>query len=346
VVSAPRPEVALVSPAAVPIVNAGQTGYFRTAYAPKLWARLVSQFARLAAADQLGLLYDSRALGEAGYVPMSDFLALTRYADPNADPIVLKTLAQQLDALDGYYDGRQGQPTYRAFARARLAPVLARLGWEPKPGEADNDAVLRKTLITVLGDLGDPGVIAEARRRFAAYRANPASLTGSGRQTVLAIVAANADAETWEQIHQLARTSTDVADKTRLYAYLGDRRDPALADKALALALSGEPSPTDAPEIIASVAGSYPDRAYDFALAHRAQVEKLLEPTSRTQFFTRLASGSHEASMVDKLQAFAKTIPASSRGEVDKALGSILYRRAMIAQRLPEVDRWLAANPG
>jgi aminopeptidase N len=346
VVSAPRPEVAPVSPVAVPIVNAGQTGYFRTAYAPELWARLVPQFARLTAADQLGLLYDSRALGEAGYVPMSDFLALTRYADPKADPIVLKTLAQQLDALDGYYDGRPGQATYRAFASARLAPVLARLGWEPKPGEADNDAVLRKTLITVLGDLGDPGVIAEARRRFGTYRANPASLSGSGRQTVLAIVAANADAETWEQIHQLARTSTDVADKTRLYAYLGDSRDPALADKALALALSGEPSPTDAPEIIASVAGTYPDRAYDFAVGRRAQVEKLLEPTSRTQFFTRLASGSHEASMVDKLQAFAKTIPASSRGEVDKALGSIRYRRAVIGERLPDVDRWLAANPG
>jgi aminopeptidase N len=344
VVGAARPETAPVQGAAV--VNAGQTGYFRTAYAPELWAKLAPQFASLAAADQLGLLYDSRALGEAGYVPMSDFLALTRYADPKADPVVLKTLAEQLDALDGYYDGRPGQADYRAFARARLTPVLARLTWAAKPGEADNDAVLRKTLITVLGDLGDPAVIAEARRRFVAYLADPASLTGATRQTVLAIVAANADATTWDQIHRLAQASKDVTDKTRLYGYLGASHNPALADKALALALSGEPSATDAPELLGAVAAVYPDKAYDFALAHRAQVETLLEPTSRSQYFTRLATGSHEPAMVGKLEAFAKTIPASSRGEVDKALAAIRFRLAVIGQRLPDVDRWLAANPG
>ncbi|MET0272701.1 MAG: M1 family metallopeptidase [Phenylobacterium sp.] len=344
VVSSARAEIAPAQGAAV--VNAGQTGYFRTAYAPELWARLAPQFGKLAAADQLGLLYDSRALGEAGYAPMSDFLALTRHAEPNADPIVLKTLAEQLDALDAYYEGRPGQAAYRAFARARLDPVLARLTWEPKAGETDNDALLRKTLITVLGDLGDPAVIAEARRRFAAYLADPANLSGATRQTVLAIVAANADAATWEQIHQLARASKDVTDKTRLYSYLGASHDPALADRALTLALSGEPSPTDAPELIGAVAGVYPDKAYDFALANRGKVETLLEPTSRSQYFTRLATGSHEPAMVGKLEAFAKTIPASSRGEVDKALASIRFRLAVIDGRLPDVDRWLAGNPG
>jgi aminopeptidase N len=346
VVSAKAPETAPAPGGGVTIVIAGQTGDFRTAYAPELWAKLAPQFAKLSAADQLGLLYDSRALGEAGYVPMSDFLALTRYADPGADPIVLKTLAEQLDALDAYYDGRPGQAAYRTFARARLAPVLARLTWAPKAGEADNDAVLRKTLITVLGDLGDPAVIAEARGRFAAYLAEPASLMGSTRQTVLSIVAANADAQTWEQIHQLARASKDVTDKTRLYGYLGASHDAALADKALTLALSGEPSPTDAPELIGAVAAVYPDKAYDFALANRAKVETLLEPTSRSQYFTRLATGSHEPAMVGKLEAFSKTIPASSRGEVDKALASIRFRLAIIQARLPDVDRWLAGNPG
>ncbi|HEV7385317.1 MAG TPA: hypothetical protein VGN89_10600, partial [Phenylobacterium sp.] len=85
---------------------------------------------------------------------------------------------------------------------------------------------------------------------------------------------------------------------------------------------------------------------YDFAVAHRAEVDAMVEPTSRTTFFAHLGGASREAAMPAKLTAFATTVPASSRGEVSKALASISYRREVIAKRLPEVDRWLAAHPG
>jgi hypothetical protein len=75
-------------------------------------------------------------------------------------------------------------------------------------------------------------------------------------------------------------------------------------------------------------------------------VEPLLESTSRTIFFTSLASGSSDPQMQRKLDAFARTIPASSRGEVEKAKAQIERRRAVADQSLPEVDRWLAAHPG
>ena len=346
VVSAARPAVLASGPAAAPLLNAGQTGYFRSRYSPELWTRVVSRFPTLAPDDQLGLIYDSAALGQAGYAPMSDFLALASRAQAAGEPIVVQVLAQQLSALDALYDGQVGQPAYRAFARARLAPAFGRLGWDARPGEADNDIVLRTTLITTLGRLDDPAVIAEARRRFTASLAAPGSLTGSTRQAVLRIVASHADAETWEALHRLANAATDITDKTRLYHYLGLSHDPALADKALALALSGEPSATDVPEVISGVAEVYPDKAFTFALAHRAAVDAALEPTSRATFYTRLASGSADPAMPDQLTRFAATIPANARGEVDKAIASVRYRLEIVAKRLPEVDRWLAAHPG
>ncbi|RAK58442.1 M1 family peptidase [Phenylobacterium hankyongense] len=348
-----RGVVSANSPAVVPgagerpaVVNAGQTAYFRTAYAPELWTPLAPRFAGLTPEDQLGLLYDSRALGEAGVAPMSRFLELTRYADPGLDPIVLQTLADELAAIDGYYQGLPGRDAYRAFARARLAPVFARVGWTPAPGEADNVALLRTSLIAALGEFDDPAVVAEARRRFAAYLKDPQSLTGSVRSTVLGIVAGHADATAWEQLHQLARASTDPTDKSRLYRRLGASHDPALADKALALALSGEPVATDAPAIISAVANVYPEKAFDFALAHRAAIEAMLEPTSRTSFFTGLGGRSHDPAMEQKLAAFAKTAPASSRGEADKAIAAVRVRIDVTTKRLPEVDRWLATHPG
>jgi aminopeptidase N len=206
--------------------------------------------------------------------------------------------------------------------------------------------LLRRSALLALSQFGDPDVIAEARRRFAAWLADPASLRGTARQTVLAIVAAHADAATWDRLHALGQQATDITDRTRFYAYLGASHDPALADKALALALTKDPSPTDAPEIIAAVAGVYPDKAWSFAMAHRTEVETLIEPTSRTAFFGRLASGSHDPAMPAKLTAFAKTVPPSAAGEIEKASAAVRHSLDVARHRLPEADRWLAAHPG
>lgn len=339
VVSAAAPKSAPAKGAV--IVNAGQTGYFRTAYSPQLWSRLAPGFAGLNPADQLGLLYDSRALGEIGAMPMSNFLALARNAPATGEPIVLQTLSDQLEAIDWLFDGRASRPAYRSFVISRIAPIAARLGWDAKSGEADNDAVLRRAVLTALGELGDPATIAEARRRFAA---DPSTLKAAERRTVLSIVAGNADAATWEAIHRQAQASKDITDRARLYRLLGAASDPALADRALKLALSGEPTPTEAPGIIGAVANVYPDRAFDFAMANRAKVEGLLEPTSRISYFAQLGMASRDPAMLGKLAKLSATVPASARGEIDKAASAVRFRLGQIKDRVPEMERWLAAN--
>ena len=346
VVSASSSAIKAAPASATPLVNAGQTGYFRSRYSPELETRIVAAFPKLAPEDQLGLVYDSRALGEAGYAPLTNFLVIARQAQDAQDPVVLQALINQLDATDDNYKGLATQAAFRAFARARLAPAFARLGWDAKPGESDNAALVRRTLLSALGKFDDPAVLAEARRRFAGLLANPDSLRGASRLTVLQIVASHADATTWDQLHTLAQGSTESTDRSRLYRYLGASHDPALADKALALALTKEPPPTDAPNLISAVAGVFPDKAYDFAIAHRAEVDAMVEPTSRTNFFAVMASGSVSPDIVAKLNAFAETVPASARPAITRTIATINYRLDIIKNRLPDVDRWLAAHPG
>ena len=277
---------------------------------------------------------------------MSDFLALAKNAPAAGEPIMLQTLSDQLGAMDWLFEGRSGRANYRAFAINRTAPIAARLGWDAKPGEADNDAILRRSVLTTLGDLGDAATIAEARRRFDLYLADPSSLQGAGRRTVLSIVASTADSKIWEAIHQQAKASKDITDRARLYSYLGASSDPVLAERTLKLALSGEPSPTEAPGIINAVAGSFPEMAYDFAIANRAKVEALLEPTRRASYFPQLATISRDPATLTKLTRYAPTIPASSRGDVEKAAASIRFRLGLIKDRVPEMERWLTANGG
>ena len=345
-VSRPHPQAAPVPAARPAVINAGQAGYFRSLYAPSLWARLEPQFGKLPPADQLGLLNDSRALGETGFAPIGDFLALAREASMAQEPVVLSSLAEELAALGAAFPrGRAGE-AYRAYARARLAPILARIGWDPRPGEDDNDVSLRSDLIENLGALDDASVVAEARRRFESSSARNDDPSGAVRNAVQTVVARHADPASWEALHDFARRAGSTNERNRLYALLGSTEDPALADRALALALGGEPPATTGPAIIARVGVLYPDKAFDFALAHRAQVEALLEPTSRSIFFVNLARGSRQTAMLRKLAAFARTIPASSRGEAVRADAEVRRRRLFTERRLPEINRWLADHPG
>lgn len=334
---------------ALPIVNAGQAGYFRTLYDKKLAARIALHFGALGAADQLGILSDAGALGYAGYEPMGDFLRLAAKARPGMDPLVLSAVVNHLRTLDAYYAGLPQRTALRAFALRVLRPLFASTGWTAKPGEGPNVILLRRDLLTALSRFGAPEIVAAARTRFAAYVAEPTSLSGDLRNNVLAIVAAHADPAVWEQLHTLARNAKSTPEQRRLYLLLGTAQDDALARRALALALTDEIPVTLKPAIIDSVAGDrrggggdHAQMAFDFALAHIDEIAALLEPSSRTEYLPGLAGQTVELSTIPKLRAYADAnIPASARQSVVKAEAAITYAAMVRSRRLPEVDRWL-----
>ncbi len=324
------------------IVNAGQTGYYRTLYTPEGLRAITTSFALVPAIDQLGVMADSWALGLAGLEPASDFLELAAATPANADPQVWQRIAGVFDAIDFYYNGNPRQPAFRRFASARLGPVLAAIGWTAKPDEAAPVANLRNTLINALGGLADPAVIAEARRRYAADDM-PAPI----RRAVLGVVAANADAATWEKLHAEAAAEKTPLVKQQLYDLLSRANDPVLATRALDLALSDEPGATTGAGIIGGVSRNLPDLAFDYALAHIDAVDKIVDATSRSRFFPRLASGSSDPAMIDKINAYAvKYLSSDARREADTAAASIAYRVRIIRDRMPAIDAWLATHGG
>jgi aminopeptidase N len=346
IVTRDKPTDITLASGATPIVNAGQTGYFRTLYAPELFNALAASFQKLDAVDQIGMMNDSRALGYAGYEPLSDFLALVSQASPDMDPQALAVLADRLDGVANLYRGLPGQPAMNAFVQKRLEPLFARVGWEPQPGENQNVTLLRNSLLGDLSDVNDAGVIAEARTRFAAFVKNPQSLSGDLRRAVLQIVALHADAATWDQLHALAKSTDDSLQKQEFYELLGLARDPALAQKALGLVLSDEAPVTVRPTILDVVAFSgHPDMAVDFVSANADAVNAMLEPDSRSQFVPRLAGFSYDPAMIPKLDSYANAhIAADARQEVMKAESGIKFSAKIRADRLPDVDSWLAGH--
>jgi aminopeptidase N len=330
------------------IVNAGQSGYYRTLYAPKEFAQLAQSFATLAPIDQLGLLSDSSALGMAGLQPASSALELVKATPVSADPQVWSRVAGLFNMLNWRYEGDKArQQRLAAFAISRLAPVMAQTGWEALGGEAPAVANLREQLIETLSDLGDANVIAEARRRYAAMDKDPSAVPGPLRKTVLSVVAQHADAATWEQLHTRARLETNPLLRDRLYVLLATTEDQKLAEHALQLALTDEPGLTNSAAMISAVARRYPDMAVDFALANVEKINQRVDASSRSRYFARLGSGSSNPAMIGKLQGYAQaSLAPTSRGDVDAAIATIQDRIRTNAARLPEIDAWLAKNGG
>jgi len=330
------------------IVNAGQSGYYRTLYAPKEFAQLAQAFAGLAPIDQLGLLSDSSALGLAGLQPASSALELVKATPVSADPQVWSRIAHLFAGLHWRYQGDQErQHRLDAFAIARLAPVMAQTGWEARSGEAAAVANLRETLIDSLSELGDTTVIAEARRRYAAMDKDPSAVPGPLRKTVLAVVAQHADAATWDALRARARAETTPLLRDHLYVLLAAAKDKALAQRALQLALTDEPGLTNSAAMISAVAQNFPDMAVDFALANVDKINQRVDASSRSRYFARLASVSANPAMIDKLKSYAQAnLAPSSRGDVDAAIAAIQDRIRTNAARLPEIDAWLAKNGG
>jgi len=328
------------------IVNYGQAGYYRTLYSPALLAGITRDFARLRPLDQIGLIADNWSLGLAGYQSAGAALDLAAATPANANAKLLSRIADILAQINGFYDGDVAhQAMVARFASARLGPAVRRLGWSPRADEPANDAVLRAELIGTLGAMREPAIVAEANRRFAA---NHASVTaGPLRQTILGIVAANADAATWQRLRTMAHGERNPLVRVQLYQLLGGARDERLARRTLDLALTEEPGATNSSQLIGAVANAHPDLAFDFAIRNRERVEQFVDASSRSRFLARLGAGSSDSAMIDKLEAYAQAhMTPQSRGAVDRAIASIRDRVRVRAERLPDITRWLEARRG
>jgi aminopeptidase N len=321
------------------VVNGGQLGYFRTLYTPAMATELAEAIPGLEPIDQLGLVRDNFALAEAGYQPIGPALDMLAALRSDANPVVAQGAAGRWAAAHGFAT-EADRPKLAERAGALLLPRLHQLGFDPKGGESLADTDLRATLVTVLGNMGDEAVAAEARRRFAALRTDPKALDGPLKTVWLSIVARNATSAEWRRLAEMARTASTATEKQSYYALLGGVSDAALAKRALEFALTGEAG-TSSAQIIAAVAAEHPDLAFDFALANQAKVETLVDASGFTGWIAGLAAGSRDPAMIGKLEVFRDASPPDERRGIERRIAQIRQRLDSEPRLSREIGEWL-----
>ncbi len=324
------------------VVNAGQTGYFRTQYTEADLARIRASFGQISDVGRLGLLNDVAALAKSGYIPPTSYLDLGAVVPVDSHPVILLQLTDEFAAIDRLVRGSTQQADWRSYARDRLRPAFDRVGWLPGEGEIQAISLLRESLIKTLGRLEDPGIIAGTRERFARALTDPAAMPASIHDAVLEVVARHADSATWEEIRARAESAQDPAERQQLYAALGQPLDTALASRALDLALAPATPNLAAARIIGNVAVNHPEKAFDFAVQHEQAVLEHVEAASRWGYIPRLASASTDRAMADKVQAYTeRSVPADARDASRRTIAYIRLQAVMKDRQLPALEAWL-----
>ncbi len=259
-------------------LNADDIGYYRVKYDSQTIRNNLASFPRMPDADRIALLDDGWALTLVGSEPLSDYLALASAMGSDLDA----TAWTQIDgALERIAYDEYNLPTYPRFAavaRSLVRPAVDSLGWTSKPGESADVQQLRRVLLGSLGEWGDTDVIHEAQRRFGEFVTTRSAIPSDDQAFILSIVAQYADAQTFDRFHALAKSATDNTEIRRFYTALMNVRDPALAERALQIALSSEIPPQVSDQrifMLAQLAIRHPRLSWD---AFTAQTDLVMAP--------------------------------------------------------------------
>ena len=159
------PSASLATPG-VAVVNAGGSGFYRTAYGESELADIAANLSTLDEIERAVLFSDTWAAVLVGRVTLSGLLTLATGLKELDEPSAWRVVIQALGMIDRI-SGEESRSALAGLARRLLLPVWARLGWEPIAGESEQAVQLRSIALEVLGTLArDESVVVAALRRF------------------------------------------------------------------------------------------------------------------------------------------------------------------------------------
>ncbi len=325
-------------------LNVKGAGNYRVEYDEPPWSLLLQAVPTLGVEDRVNLLSDAWALVQADRAPASRYFQLVEKLPASTEIAEREQIINVLAFINGLLAGNPEREKFQRYARSLLRPTFEILGWEPKQAEPSTAANLRASLISALGDLNDPEIIAGCRERFEKYLANPASLAPDLRPAVFAVVCRYADEKTWTKLHQLGLTTTSIEEKQNYYNALGCVTDPKLVKKTLAIALTDELPTSRATSLVPKVArdSGHPDIAWEFARTNMKALLAKIDAAGANRYAPSLFTFFSDDLRADELKTYAKNnLPPASAPEVAKVVDEVQFRSEFKKRLVTQLNTWL-----
>ncbi len=329
-------------------LDAGAVGFFRVAYDDSTLETDRQAFASLPSGDRIALLDDQWALVESGRQKLDHYLPLAEALGDDPQERAWSQILESLATIEKDERGTPGHDAFVAYGRRLLQPVARRLGWQARDGETPATQDLRRRVLGHLGVWGDTDVVAEARRLFDRFAADPSSLAPDDQAFVLNIVGANADGATFERLHDIARAAHSETELRRYLAAMAQVRDPALAQQVADIALSAE-IPAQAGslrfQLLVQLADRHPALAWSVFSAH---VDPLMEayPQYRPLILAQnVPEIFWDAQTPEESEAWLKPrIPEAMLPNLARGLEAARFLRSEKAMLVPEADAFVGGH--
>ena len=325
-------------------LNVNGAGNYRVEYDKPSWKLLLGALKNLGVEDRVNLLSDTWALVQANRAPISLFFELVEKLPASTELAEREQIIHVLDFVNRLLSGSSEQEKFQRYARSLLRPTFDAVGWETEPNEQAAIGNLRASLITALGNLNDPKIVANCRERFKAFLANPESLAPDLRPAVCSVVGRYADEATWNELHQLGLKTTSIEEKQNYYDALAGAMDPKLVKKTLPIALTDELPTSRTVFLVSRVAreSGQTDIAWDFARANMKALLAKTDALGANTYPPGLFTFFSDDSRAEELRTYAKnSLTAASAPEVAKALNEVQFRAEFKKRLAPQLSAWI-----
>jgi alanyl aminopeptidase len=243
----PRLEAVLDDAARCPswiLGNDRMTGYYVANSPLPASAALLAPQGSLTLAERVGVLRDLEALVDSGQRQAGQVLDLLPelVRDPRTSPHLIRIAAAMIDGLDHHLVAPALRASYVRLVQALFGDRARALGFTPRPGESEEDKLLRTTLVPLVAGAGqDRALAAEGARLLRAWLDDRSAVDPDLVEAAVKAATPRGDRALFDRLVAEARKpTTERADRMRITRALGQFDDPALVRAAFMLFLSGE----------------------------------------------------------------------------------------------------------
>ncbi|ACY18960.1 M1 family metallopeptidase [Haliangium ochraceum] len=218
--------------------NVEARGYYR--YAMPAAQLLALGSAPLSSREALDLAHDLRALLASGDLQADDALRLATVLAPRRERLLSLELAELMAELAPLVP-EDSEQRLRAHVRQLFGEHARALSLSPRPGESEEDTLLRPELLSFVGRVGRaPWLMAAARQATDTWLRSGRGIAPGMIEVTLRIAAVGGDAALFQRMKQAlhsARVDEDQDDTRRLVlaGALASFEQPAFTDELLAL---------------------------------------------------------------------------------------------------------------
>lgn len=243
-------------------LNADQTGFYRTNYPPERLTRLGQAQDLLSVEDKIGLMGDVTALAVAGDGTTAGLLAFLEGFKDEKSYLVWSQISSSLTKVRSVFSSnKEVSEGLKKYALKLASSAVESIGWEYSDNEDYLTGQLRKLLIAMAGGAGHEAILAEAKKRFARWKAGDANAIHQNlRSVIFNMNVAQGGEPEYHAVKEEYIKTTSVDGKEICLAAMGRTKKHELAEDLLDFATSESVPPQDAHGVASALANNNESR--------------------------------------------------------------------------------------